>query len=369
MRDTIARVLSLLLCALAAVPLAVRAQDWEKQWNAWVAAAKQEGKLVVMGPPSAEVREALPTAFKARFGITVEYLGGRSTESAARLRAERAAGVYAVDIVLGGSDTMATVYHAEKMLVPFKPLLILPDAVDGSKWKGGKPWFVDPEGLYVLRLFNSVSPSFHINTRYIKREELRSARDLLDPKWKGKISAHDPTVSGSGVGTATRFYLAFGEEFLKRLYVDQRPAISRDRRQLTDWLIHGKHPISLDAEEDQLERLRRDGALPIQAVYQLADMPATVSGGVGHIGFVDRAPHPNAAKVFLNWMASREGAETYARARREAPTRADIDATAFLPPEFIPQPGVKYIDIHDWVQGVGARQKVRVIMKEILKSR
>lgn len=365
-----ARVATLLAIALSCLTLAAAAQprDWEKQWNALIAAAKKEGKVVVMGPPSAQVRQELPAAFKQRFGVTVEYLGGRSTEAAGRLRAERAAGVYTVDVVLGGSDTMATVYHAEKMLAPFKQALILPDAVDGSKWKGGKPWFVDPEGAYVLRLFSSVSPAVHINTRYAKPDELRNARDLLDPKWKGKISGHDPTVSGSGVGTAARFYLSFGESFIRRLYVDQRPAISRDRRQLTDWVVHGSYPISLDAEEDQLERLRPDG-VPVATIYKFADMPPMLSGGVGHLALLDRAPHPNAATVFVNWMASREGMELYSRVRREAPTRNDIDAGTYLPANIIPETGVNYVDIHDWVAGVAARQKVRVLMKEMLKQR
>ncbi len=68
------------------------AQDTAK-WDALVAAAKKEGKVVVIGPPDATVRKALPDAFKAKYGITVEYIGGRGTETSAKLRSERSAGV------------------------------------------------------------------------------------------------------------------------------------------------------------------------------------------------------------------------------------------------------------------------------------
>ena len=357
--------LALLCCSTVA---SAQTADWESRLNSLVAAARQEGKVVVLGPPDPEVRRDLPAAFKARFGVTVEFLGGRSTEAAAKLRSERAAGVYTADILFGGSDTMAAVYYAEKMMAPLKSELFLPDALDGTKWIGGKLWFMDPEGTRVLRLFNTVTPSFHINTRQVNSDELTSARDLLNPKWRGKISAHDPTVGGSGIGKATRFYLRFGEAFLKQIYVDQKIAIARDRRQLTDWLVHGAYPISLDAEDDQLERLRQEG-IPVAAVYRLSDMEATVSAGVGQMAIADRAPHPHAAKLFANWMASKEGMEIYARGRGEAPTRNDIDARAFVPAERIPQDGGNYFDMHDWNTAVIARQKVRVLMQDLLRAR
>ncbi len=355
----------LLFCASAAW---AQPSDWQGRWDKLVKAAQQEGKIVVIGPPDARVREEVPAAFKARFGITVEYIGGRSTETAAKLRAERSAGSYTADVLFAGSDSMSGVYYAEKMLAPLKPELFLPEVVDPAKWKRGSLWFSDPEQNYVLRLFNTAGPALYINTDLVKPGELKKSSDLLDPKWKGKISAHDPTVSGSGVGQATRYYLQFGEDFLRKLYVDQKPVIARDRRQLTDWVARGTYPISLDAEDDTMERLRKEG-LPIQAVNRLEDMGGTVSSGIGQMGLVDRAPHPNAAKVFVNWMASKEGLEIFARARGEAPTRADIDAAAFLPAEFIPEKGVDYYDVHDWATAVAARRKVMAIMQELLKNK
>ncbi|MGH9429409.1 MAG: ABC transporter substrate-binding protein, partial [Terriglobia bacterium] len=197
-------------------------KGWEKEWNETLAAAKKEGKVVVANSPDPVMREIV-ARFKARFGITVEHLAGRATELAARLRAERHAGVYTVDVFLGGIQTIATILHREKMLDPLKPALILPDVVAPSGWKKGKVWFVDPEEQYVARPFSTITGLLHINTNAVGAGDLRLARDLLNPKWKGKISTEDPTLAGSGSNTAARLYLQLGEEFVKRLYIEQKP--------------------------------------------------------------------------------------------------------------------------------------------------
>jgi iron(III) transport system substrate-binding protein len=341
------------------------ARDTAK-WDQLVAAAKKEGKVVVIGPPDATVRKALPDAFKAKYGITVEYIGGRGTETSAKLRSERSAGVYSVDIAFGGSDSMATVYYAEKFIAPLKPELIDPEVTDPTKWKRGKLWFSDPEDTYVLRLFNTAGPIVFINTSQVKPGELKSVHDLLDPKWKGKISAHDPRISGSGIGQATRFYLQFGEDFLRKLYVDQQPTMVRDRRQLTDGVARGAHPIALDGEDEQLRKLKADG-LPIEAIYKFHDMGGTVSSGIGQMVLMDKAPNPNAARLFANWIASKERLEVFSKARGEAPTRNDINAEAYLPKEIIPDPKANYFDVHDWAEGVTARKKVMAIMQQMLR--
>src|SRR6476660_3988295 len=140
-----------LTLAFLFVATCAQAQDAGK-WEQLVAAAKKEGKVVVIGPPDAVVRKALPEAFKAKYGITVDYIGGRGTETAAKLRAERGSGIYSVDIAFGGSDSMHSTYYKQKFIVPLKPELIDPEVTDGSKWVKGKLWFSDPEDQYVLRL-------------------------------------------------------------------------------------------------------------------------------------------------------------------------------------------------------------------------
>jgi iron(III) transport system substrate-binding protein len=334
-------------------------------WDELVAAAKLEGRVVVIGPPDPQVRVEIPTAFKKRFGVTVDYLGGRTNEQVAKLRAERGSGLYTTDVVVAGIGTIATALYPEKMLAPVKPVLFLPEVLDGSRWKRRALWFGDPEEQYVLRLSNAVQPSFYVNTKGAKPSDFKSGRDLFDAKWKGKIGVQDPTTLGSGATFAARIFTAFGEDGLKALYIDQKPAITRDARQVTDWLLRGTYPIVMSADQDEVERMRAEG-MPIQSIFGLPGLPASVSAEFGMIALFDKAPHPNAAKVFINWIASREGMELWARARNEVPTRNDIDELSFLGESKIPKPGVDYLDTYDWDFTVNVREKVRLRMKEML---
>jgi iron(III) transport system substrate-binding protein len=306
----------------------------------------------------------LPPAFKARFGVNLEYIGGPASATAAKIRAERAAGIYTLDVTLAGIQTMATVFHREGLLEPIRPLLVLPDVLDGSKWKKGSLWFMDPEQQYVLRLFNTESEQFSINTQQVKPDALRAARDLLDPKWQGKIATHDPTVPGTGSNQAARFYVQLGEDYTKRLFVDQKPMISRDERQLTDWLLRGIYPIVFGVDDARIDEMRKEG-LPVSAVHNLSDLPGTVAVGNGLVGLFKNAPHPNAAQVFINWLASKEGLELYARAVKWSPTRNDIDES-FVPAVSIPRPGVDYFDLSDWEFTVTTKEKARLRLKELL---
>ena len=359
------KLIFLALVTMLAPPALAQFPDGQT-WEETLAAARKEGKVVVAGPPDTKVRQALPAAFKARFGVTLEYLSARSTDSATRLRAERVAGIYTVDAALAGIQTMATVLYREEMLDPLKPLLILPEVVDGSHWKSGKLWFADPEQRYVLRIFNTVNRAFTINTREVRPQELRVVGDLLDPKWKGRISFMDPTVSGTGSNQAAQLYAQFGEDFIKRLFLDQKPMISRDRRQLTDGLARGTHPIAFGAEDGELQRLRKEG-LPVTAMFALEGMQASLSSG-DEVGVFNHAPHPNAARIFVNWIASREGNEIFGQALGMVPARNDTDESGFVP-QIIPRAGVDYVDPSSWEFTVTTKEEVRLRMKELLRGR
>ena len=338
-------------------------QAWEKDWKDTIAKAKQEGKVVVATSPDPIMRE-ISSRFKERFGVTVEHLAGRSSELASRLRSERQAGVHTVDVFMGGIQTVATILHREKMLDPLKPALLLPEVVDPKKWKKGKVWFVDPEEKYVARPFSTISGLLHINTNHVKPGELATAKDLLDPKWKGKISTEDPTTPGSGSNTAARIYAQMGEEFMRKLYIEQKPMITRERRQLTDWLARGTYPISFGAHDSDVGKMKKEG-FPIKELYGFPDMPPALSGSPWQLVLMGGAPHMNAAKVFINWMLSKEGLEIYSRGEGAVTLRTDVDES-FLPAEQIPRSGINYFDTYDWEWTVSGKEKVRLRLKEIL---
>lgn len=320
--------------------------DWEKQWNDLIAAAKQEGKLIVSGPPTPEVRKELPEAFKKRFGIDLEYLGGRTGELMTRLQAERAAGTYTVDALISGATSLYTVAHPGKMLDPLPPVLVHPDVTDPSKWVRGSLWFMDPEQQHILRLANYLSSNIVVNTEHLSADEIKGWKDLLNPKFKGKISVYDPGVSGTGSNTAAYLLQELGEEYVRSLYQGQQPGVSRDDRELSNWMARGIYPISLALGSNEIETLKKDG-FKVAVLKNFPEAPGYVTAGFGLAVLMNKAPHPNAAKLFVNWIAMKEGNELFNRHQVLVSTRKDVD-NSWAPDYIIPTPGVKYFDTYSW---------------------
>jgi iron(III) transport system substrate-binding protein len=356
-----------LLIALTLVPSAwAQSADWQKTWEQTLAAAKTEGKVVVVGSPDPVMRHEIIPAFEARYGVKVEYLAtGSSSQTAGRIRTERSSGIYSVDVFMSGLGTTVNILYPEKIIDPLKPLLILPEVTDNSKWKRGSPMFIDPEGQYILMLFSNVDSHFYINTEFVQPGEIKSAKDLLDPKWKGKIATEDPASSGSGANTAGHFLAELGPEFVKQLYVGQNPGISRDRRQLTDWLARGIYPICLTCRTDDIRPMQKEG-FKIAEVFDLSDVRNRITSSPFILSVANKPPHPNAARVFINWLAGKEALEIYSRGYVSPTLRTDVDES-FLNPATIPRLDGNYANHTDfnWAAGgrVEAAQKVRTLLK------
>jgi iron(III) transport system substrate-binding protein len=209
------------------------------------------------------------------------------------------------------------VLYVGKALDPITPLLVLPEVTDVSKWYTGKHVYADPEGLYLFMFEGTVSsgPTTYVNTKLVKPGEIKSYWDLLQPKWKGKILFMNPKSSSLGLNAATSLFNdpQIGPEFLKRLFTDGDVMISANRRQGTDWLSSGKYSICFACRDT--ERAAKQG-LPVNELD-----PASLKEGVSEIGrrsssviaFLNKAPHPNAAKVFVNWFLSRQGQMVWQR--------------------------------------------------------
>ena len=150
---------------------------------------------------------------------------------------------------------------------------------------------------------------------------------------------------------------------MRKLYGEQVVS-NRDPRQRADGLGRGQLPLWLAAEAAPIQTLLDDG-FPIEVV-RLQDAPGYTSAAFGISGIIEGAPHPKAAQLFANWLASREGLEVYSRAEREVGMRKDLNYADWVPAFTIPQPGVDYIDTYTWdfkrrVQPA-AQQKLRELL-------
>jgi iron(III) transport system substrate-binding protein len=359
------KILALLLSIACSSLAMAQPADWQKQWDETLAAAKKEGKVVVFGSPDPVMRNEIIPRFTKHFGIPVDYIAGTASQIAARVRTERQSGIYSIDVYLGGSGTTVTTLYPQGMLDPIKPLLIHPDVTDGRKWKRGAPSFIDPEGQYIMMLFSTVNETLYINTDFVKPEEMRHVNDLINPKWKGKIASQDPRHTGSGANSAVHFYTQLGPEYVKKVYIDQQPTYSRERRQLTDWLARGTYPICLTCRADDVKPLVKEG-YKLQEIFELEGIVNRVNAAPLLMTYANKAPHPNAAKIFINWFAGKEALELYSRDYEAVTLRTDVDES-FLDPRIIPKQGVNYPDDTDFEWLLKGRTEVTEKVRELLK--
>ena len=282
--------------------------SWKKEWAKTLAAAKEEGRLNLYvfseGPVTYQTLEVFQKAYPK---IKVTSVKGRGSQLVLRVMAERRAEKYLADVYTGGKSSVYSVLYRRRALDPIEPHFILPEVADQSKWWDGKHKYVDPEGKYIFAFMgNGGATSVNYNTKLASPKEFSSLRNLLNPKWKGKIVSMDPRVRGS-FSTNLLFYYhpKFGPEFIRQFYGEMDVTFSRDRRQAVNWLATGKYALCVPCTSDEIERAIKQG-LPI-AVYRAMGEAARITSAGGTLNLMNRAPHPNAARVFINWLLSREG--------------------------------------------------------------
>jgi iron(III) transport system substrate-binding protein len=356
----------LLTATIFASGAMAQSAGWQKVWNDTLAAAKTEGKVVVAGSPDPVMRDKIIPTFTKRYGISVDFIAGHSSQIAARVKAERLAGIYSMDVYMAGAGTTVLTLYQGKMIDALKPMLIRPEVTDPSHWKGGKLPFADKENQYIFLAFNRVDSLMFINTDYVKKDEIKNYHDLLQPKWKGKIATEDPRAHGRGISRSAQLYSQFGADFIKKLYIDQKPAITDDRRQLTDWLARGTYPVCLTCRTDDAEKLIKEG-FHLYEVYDLKDTKNLLNAAPFLLTVADKAPHPNATRIFVNWLLSKEGLEIYSRGYGAPTTRTDVDES-FLDPRVIPKPDGNYQDETDIKWLTKGRKAAENAVKALLKG-
>jgi ABC-type Fe3+ transport system substrate-binding protein len=226
------------------------------------------------------------------------------------------------DLFIAGSGVQLGVF-AEGVLDALEPYLVLPEVKDPKLWFSGHVW-VDNKSTsrFVYSFQASISQVGWYNTDLAKPEEIRSYDDFLHPKWKGKIGLHEPRRPGTGQSMWIYLWRVKGENYLKKL-VDQGLFISEDLRQLTELLAKGRLAVALGPGDRVVAPFAQAG-LPVKPI-PIPKEGIQPAGGVGAVSVVKNPPHPNATKVFVNWLLSREGQEIFGKAVGQATRRLDVD--------------------------------------------
>lgn len=329
----------------APVPKAVARPAWQEKWDQTLADARKEGTVVMTTAMAGSVGDAISRGFKKDYGIRFEFIAGKGADIVAKVLAERRAGLFNYDVYLGGTTNMYAGLKPGGAMDSIEPALILPDVTDpeviSKTWYQKKlPW-VDAD-RYMLSPSPVVVFSVGVNTNLVKEGEIKSYRDLLNPKWQEKFVLDDPTGTGIGNTFIVFAQSVLGQDFLVQL-ANAKPIILRDQNLEADWLVHGKIAVLVVPRIDLLAELMRLGA-PVKGI-----IPAEgtfLHGGSGVLGIFNRPPHPSAAKVFMNWYLSKEGQTVAVRASGYQSGRVDVP-TDHLLPEQIRKPDGKYFVTDD----------------------
>ncbi|HEY7064151.1 MAG TPA: extracellular solute-binding protein [Chloroflexota bacterium] len=345
----------------SAAPLPAAVQQ---EWGRVVAAAGQEGKVVVAVPPGPQYEPAIRQAFTKAFpNVQIEMVNIIGGQFRQRVEKERAADQYDWDVCIcgAGADTYRLI--AAGVFDPIKDDLILPDVLDDSKWMGGFDGrFSDDAKKYSFDFGLQSSAGAYVNRDAVRESDLASFDDLWKPQFRGKITWQDPRGPGSGVNAATVILHVYGEDKLRELWTTQQVQLSTDDRQMAEWVMRGTRPIGIGMVYNRGLLLLKQEGLASNVKTIPYPVPVAVAGAHSVLA-VNRPPHPNARKLFLNWLLTPEGQVTISTAIQSNSARLDVPI--FDPESEVPK-GVETINTQAEVF-VGPRSRAGDLAREVFK--
>ena len=313
----------------------------DANWDETVKAAVAEGEVDVNGGPGALYAQVLTDGFKKAFPrIRIDFTGLSGRDAIPKILRAREAGIYSVDVYVGGTSSVMESLKPAGALAPIRPALILPEVLDDANWFGGfDAGFMDSAKTTMYGFQGEVAPTVVANWDFVSHADLKTYQDLLKPEFAGKIVWDDPRLPGAGSAVGTRFIVNFGPDFLKQLITQQKIVYISNMRQNAEWVVRGRYPIGLGTGVNDLTMFQGQGlgknVLPLDA--PLAHEP--LETGFGTISMLTHPPHPNAAKVYVNWLLSKAGQTDWEKTGFDS-RRLDITHVA---PQYFPKAGVAYV--------------------------
>jgi len=343
--------------------LAQSAQSWEKI----LTAAKKEGMVSVIGPQGSETRDALTLAFQKKYpDIRVDLQSLAGSQIGPKLFNELAAGRNSTDVLITGTTTALETLLPAKALVAVKPWLSGPNTQDPSKWRGGKLTFSDDAQSYNLVFSAYVKAPFIYNSQLVSGADFKSWKDLLEPKWQGKIALKDPVGAGGGLGNSTLWYSheGLGKDFMRKIFALKDLVMPRDDRQMLDFAARGKYPIAIGPSDVLTNEFIARG-LPLKHLRPETLKEGTyITAGNGSLAIPRSAPHPNALRVYVDFFLSPEGQLEWSKAAGFASLRRDV-ARDHVQDILVPKDGMPYPDISN-EKYVRLREEIVEFIKTII---
>ena len=266
--------------------------------------AKKEGKLNLYGSIREDEGKAIFDTFEKKYpGVKLDYFRSSEDKLVSRILVEAKAKTYNFDVLI---TTAAGHLKSFGLALKWSP----PSA------SGIIPDLLDPDGTTVPVYINTNIIQY--NTRLVAKADVpKSYEDLTHPKWKGKLCLEDSDFEWF-VGLQSSMGKEKALDLFRKIAANQ-PAMRNGHGLLSDLVSAGECPIAINNYGNQVARAQKKGAptdfVAINPVITIV-APGVVS---------NNSPHPNAAKLYLNWITSKEGQEFIVKNGGRIPVRVDVD--------------------------------------------
>lgn len=267
---------------------------------ALIEAARKEGRVVwYTAQIINQLARPVADAFEKKYGVKVDAVRADVTDTVLRIVAEAKAGRMQADVMDGTSSAPAL--KRAGLLTKWQP-----DAAANLPKQ-----FVDRDGYWIANNLYVLTPVF--NTRLVPRgTEPREWNDLLDPKYKNKIAISGLVSASSGPGFAGTVLMDMGEDkgmdYLRKLAAQNIANIQSSARAMVDQVMAGEFSLGLQGFNHQPVISAAQGA-PVDWIKW---NPALAVLSVAAL--TKDAPHPNAGKLFIDFLVSEEGQRIFAEA-------------------------------------------------------
>ena len=281
---SISVLLIVLALCLGVSAIEARAQDPRLE------AARKEGKVVWYTSLALTSSEKVAKLFETAYpGVKVEVHRTGSQRILQRMMQELQANIKNVDVVHTSDAGHYVLLKEKKLLMRYTPAGV--DAFGAG--------FKDKDGYhYGLRATVNV---IAYNTKAISPAEApRTWKDLLDPKWRGRLVTAHPGYSGVIATHVLALVHLHGWDYFKAL-AQNKPMLVQSAVDPSGVVASGERPVAVDGGDYTFYQVKKKGN-PVEIVYPKEGVPLVVSPSA----ITSFAPHPNAARLFTDFIFSRE---------------------------------------------------------------